>query len=200
MDETRSSTLSGFYRKSLAERQAIAREWGGLDEADRQSLIDSGLPLSQADLMIENVIGRYSLPFAIATNFQINGRDHLIPMVIEEPSVVAACSHAAKLFRAGGGFVTSSDEPIMIGQIQLLDVPEIGSAIARLKARKSDILAAANERAGSILARGGGAIDLELRPLNDTSVGDMLILHLLFDTRDAMGANAINSALEYAAP
>ena len=200
MDETRSSALSGFYRKSLKERQTIACEWSGLDEADLQALIDSGLSLSQADLMIENVIGRYSLPFAIATNFQINEHDHLIPMVIEEPSVVAACSGAAKLFRAGGGFTASSDEPIMIGQIQLLDVPDIGFAIAELKAKKPDILDAANERGGSILARGGGAIDLEFRPLKGTSVGDMLILHLLYDTRDAMGANAINSALEYAAP
>lgn len=150
--------------------------------------------------MIENVIGRYSLPFALATNFMINSRDYLVPMVIEEPSVVAACSYAAKLFRQSGGFTASSDESVMIGQLQVLDLPEFESAGARLLARKREVLRAVNERGGSIAARGGGAADLEVRSFPATAIGDMLVVHLLYDTRDAMGANAINSALEAIAP
>ncbi len=194
------SAIPGFYRMSLADRQAIAREWAGLSEDDLQSLNDSGLSLAQADLMIENVIGRYSLPLALATNFRINDRDYLVPMVVEEASVVAACSAAAKLFRQGGGFAASADEPVMIGQIQLLDLADMECAIEAILARKAEIVARANEGAGSIVARGGGALDLEVRPLRNTTVGDMLILHLHFDVRDAMGANLVNSALERIAP
>ncbi len=200
MDGKRQSAIPGFYRLSLAERQAIAREWAGLDEADLQALIDSGLSLAQADLMIENVIGRYSLPFALATNFRINGREYLVPMVVEEASVVAACSFAAKLFRQGGGFTASADEPVMIGQIQVLDFADMGSAIESISARKAEILERINEASGSIVARGGGAIDLQVRPLRNTAVGEMLILHLHYDVRDAMGANAINTAVEHIAP
>lgn len=185
---------------SLAERQAIARDWAALDAADMRSLVDSGLSSAEADLLIENVIGRYSLPFALATNFCINGRDYLAPMVVEEASVVAACSYAAKLFRQGGGFTASADEPIMIGQIQLLDLADMNSAIALIMARKAQILERINSASGSIVARGGGAIGLEARPLRDTAMGDMLVLYLHFDVRDAMGANAINSALERIAP
>ena len=200
MNDHKRSDLPKFYRKSLAERQAIARAWGGLSDDEMRALSESGISLAEADLMIENVIGRFSLPFALATNFLINGRDHLIPMVIEEPSVVAACSYAAKLFRAGGGFSTSSDQSIMIGQIQLLDLRDIEAASQQLLAHKGEILARANEKAGSLVARGGGAVDLQVRQLPATQVGDMLVLHLHYDTRDAMGANAINSALEHIAP
>ena len=185
---------------SLAERQAIARDWAALDDADLQSLVDAGLSTAEADLLIENVIGRYSLPFALATNFRINGRDYLAPMVVEEASVVAACSYAAKLFRQGGGFTAEADEPIMIGQIQLLDLADIESAIESIMARKAQILERINGAGGSIVARGGGAIDLQARPLRHTAIGDMLVLHLHYDVRDAMGANAINSAVERIAP
>lgn len=200
MDEAKRSTIGRFYKKPLAERQAIAKAWGQLSEADLQALSGSGLSLSQADLMIENVIGRYSLPFGLATNFLINSRDYLIPMVIEEPSVVAACSFAAKLFRVAGGFTTSSDESLMIGQLQVLDLPEFETAGKRLLSHKEEILAAVNEASGSIAARGGGAVDLEVRPFPGTAIGELLVVHLLYDTRDAMGANAINSALEAIAP
>ncbi len=185
---------------SLTERQAIARDWAALDVAEMQSLVDSGLSTAEADLLIENVIGRYSLPFALATNFRINGRDYLAPMVVEEASVVAACSYAAKLFRQGGGFTAGADEPIMIGQIQLLDLADMNAAIESIMARKARILKRINNASGSIVARGGGAIDLEARPLRDTAIGDMLILHLHYDVRDAMGANAINTAVERIAP
>ncbi len=200
MNGARRSTIKRFYKQPLEERLAIAQAWGQLSEADLQALADTGLSQSQADLMIENVIGRYSLPFGLATNFLINSRDVLVPMVIEEPSVVAACSYAAKLFRAAGGFTTSSDESLMIGQLQLLDLPDLATAGTRLRSHKEEILAAVNEASGSLAARGGGAVDLEARPFPATAIGDMLVLHLLYDTRDAMGANAINSALEAIAP
>ncbi len=200
MSATKSSAIPKFYAKTLEQRLALAKEWGGLNDDDAQALRDSGLSAAQADLMIENVLGRYSLPFALAPNFRINGRDYLVPMVIEEPSVVAACSYAAKLFRKAGGFSASSDEPIMIGQLQLLDLPDIENAIERIKAQKDEVLVKANELGGSIVSRGGGAVDLKFRPLRDTPVGAMLIMHLLFDARDAMGANAVNSALEHIAP
>lgn len=200
MNEAKRSSIGRFYQKTIAERQAIAKAWGQLSDDDIRALADSGLTLSQADLMIENVIGRYSLPFALATNFRINSRDRLTPMVIEEPSVVAACSYAAKLFRASGGFTASSDESVMIGQLQVLDLADFESAGARILSQKERILRAVNELGGSIAARGGGAVDLEVRPFPATAIGDMLAVHLLYDTRDAMGANAINSALEAIAP
>ena len=200
MSSNKPSAISGFYQRSIEERQATVKDWAGLDQDSIQSLLDTGLSLQQADLMIENVIGRFSLPFGIATNFLINRKNYLIPMVIEEPSVVAACSYAAKLFRSGGGFTASSDDSVMIGQIQLLDIPDTESAIRQIRSRKKEIMAKANEVAGSILHRGGGALDIEIRQFNDTPVGSMLILHLLYDTRDAMGANVINSTLEYIAP
>lgn len=200
MCNKQSSALPGFYRLPLAQRQAIVTDRAGFTPAEMQTLAAGGLSLEQAEQLIENVIGRFGLPFAVATNFTINSRDYLVPMVIEEPSVVAACSLAAKLFREAGGFQTSSDEPVMIGQIQLLDLDDLGAAEGRLRAHQADILACANAQAGSIQARGGGAIGLEFRQLPGTPVGDMLVVHLLFDTRDAMGANAINSALEHIAP
>ena len=200
MEETRQSAISGFYRLSPQERRAIAGAWAALDEADLQSLKDTGLSPAQADLMIENVIGRYSLPFALATNLRVNGRDYLAPMVVEEASVVAACSYGAKLFRGGGGFTASAGEPVMIGQIQILDLTDMDAAVDAIMARKAELLNWANEASGSLVARGGGAIELLARPLRHTAVGDMLILHLHFDVRDAMGANAINTALERIAP
>ena len=200
MNEKRQSAIAGFYRRTMAERQALAADWAGLSAADRLSLEDAGLSPGRADLMIENVIGRYGLPFALATNFRINGCDYLVPMVIEEASVVAACSNAAKLFRRGGGFCASADEPVMIGQIQLLDLPDIDAAVRSIMARKAEILDRANAASSGLVRRGGGAVDLRARALRDTAVGDMLILHLHYDVRDAMGANAVNSAVEFIAP
>lgn len=199
MSTHRSSRLAQFYRKSTAERQAAIRDWLRLD-ADAPLPQGGGLTLAQADHMIENVIGTYALPFAVGTNFAINGRDYLIPMVIEEPSVVAAVSNAAKLFREGGGFVTSSDEPLMIGQIQVLDVPDMAAAAACIQREREALLQQADSIGGSITRRGGGARDIEIRVFEDTASGPMLVLHLLYDTRDAMGANAINTAVEHIAP
>jgi hydroxymethylglutaryl-CoA reductase len=199
MEAPKSSRLSGFYKQSLDERRALIRAWLKLPE-DAELSLEGGLSMDQADNMIENVVGVYNLPLGIGTNFLINGRDYLIPMVIEEPSVVAAVSFAAKLFREGGGFFTSSDDPIMIGQIQILDIPDMSAAIQSLEANKAQLIDEANAVAGSILKRGGGAKDIEIRIFEDTSLGAMLVLHLLFDTRDAMGANAVNTAVERIAP
>ncbi len=200
MDPKRASTLSGLYKRSLAERQAIIRAWADLGTADLKALEEGGLAMPEANLMIENVIGRYCLPFGVATNFLINDVDYLVPMVIEEPSVLAACSFAAKLFRAGGGFRAASDNPVMIGQIQLLDVEDSDRAVHAIARHKAEILDKANETAGSIKRRGGGAVDLRTRVFQNTSIGQMIVIHLLYDARDAMGANAVNTALEEISP
>lgn len=195
------SRLPGFYRRSLPERAAVVAEWAGLSAAEQAAMIGAaGLTAAQADHMVENVIGIYSLPLAIATNFLINGRDYLIPMVIEEPSVVAAVSNAAKAFRAGGGFKAGSDEPLMIGQIQVLDVADLYVAAGAVMAQKQMLLAEADRVGGSIIRRGGGARDLQVRLLSESPVGPMLIVHLIMDVRDAMGANAVNTAVEHLAP
>ena len=197
---SQSSRLSGFYKKSVAERVDIVADWAELSPEEKAILAGQGLQTEQADLMIENVVGTYALPLGIGTNFQINGRDYLIPMTVEEPSVVAAISHAAKLIRAGGGFQTEASEPVMIGQIQVLDVPDMDAAIATLEAHKNELMALANSSDALMLRLGGGARDIQQRPFPDSPVGPMLIVHLLYDTRDAMGANSVNTALELMAP
>jgi hydroxymethylglutaryl-CoA reductase len=200
--KNRTSRLSGFYKQSIQDRIEIIAEWVGLTEDERSSLTDlnAAFSIEQADHMIENVVGRYSLPFAIGTNFLINHTDYLIPMVIEEPSVVAAVSNAAKLFRAGGGFETSSDDPIMIGQIQVLDVGDLTASKQRILNNKQQLLHEADSVGGSIIRRGGGARDIEVSLFPNTALGPMLVVQLLYDTREAMGANAINTAVEHLAP
>jgi hydroxymethylglutaryl-CoA reductase len=136
----------------------------------------------------------------IAVNFLINDRDYLIPMAVEEPSVLAAISHAAKLIRAGGGFRAESTEPIMIGQIQILDIPDLEAARLAVLSHRDELMARADACSESIVAYGGGARGIEARPFPDTPVGPMLIVHLLFDSRDAMGANTVNTAAEAIAP
>ena len=165
-----------------------------------ERLPGGGITPEQADTMIENVIGRYALPLGVATNFLVNGRDVLVPMVIEEPSVVAALSNAARLFRAGGGFTADTDEPVMIGQMQVLDVPDMDAAVAALKREEARLMAYVDTLDGAIVKAGGGARGFEARILPDTPAGPMLIVHLLYDTRDAMGANAVNTAVEKLAP
>lgn len=197
----KSSRLSGFYQLKTEERAAIVAEWAGLTDEER-AVLTSGLSQEQASYMIENVIGRLALPLGIAVNFLIDGEEVLAPMVVEEPSIVAAVSFAARLARAGGGFRTGSTEPIMIGQVQMLDLTaeEMPAAMQRVQAAAAAILAEANRHHPSIQARGGGARSLETRLLPETAAGPMLIVHLLFDTRDAMGANAVNTAAEAIAP
>ncbi|GIK56119.1 MAG: hydroxymethylglutaryl-CoA reductase, degradative [Chloroflexi bacterium] len=196
----KSSRLPGFYKLSLEERIEMVAQWADLTEEDKAVLHGRGLPPTQADKMIENALGTFALPLGVAANFLINGRDYLIPMAVEEPSVLAAVSHAAKLIREGGGFHTESSDPVMIGQIQLLDIPDMNVAMSAIAAHKQDLMDAANECSQNIVKRGGGARDIEIRPFGDTPVGPMLIIHLLYDCRDAMGANAINTAVESIAP
>lgn len=195
------SRIPGFYKRTLAERAGVVSQWANLTTAEQTALLGvGGLTAAQADHMIENAIGVYALPLGIATNFLINGVDYLIPMAIEEPSVVAGVSNAAKVFREGGGFVTSSDEPVMIGQIQVLELRDIYVAAGAVMAQRAALLEAVDRVSGSIVQYGGGARDLQVRPLMNTPVGPMLIIHVLIDTRDAMGANTINTAIEHLAP
>ncbi len=196
---TVTSRVPGFYKLSPQDRAAWLAEVLDLTSDEVSLLATGGLTVDTARSLVENVAGIFGLPFAIAVNFTVNGRDVLIPMVVEEPSVVAAASHAARLIRDGGGFETSSDPPVMIGQVQLLDVDDMEHAQAAIAAHRSELLALADAQIPSIVARGGGARDIEMRRL-DSRVGPMLVVHILLDTRDAMGANAINTVAEALAP
>jgi hydroxymethylglutaryl-CoA reductase len=196
----RSSEISGFYRKSIAERRAFVKEWGGLtDDEARAFEFPPGVDPGAVDRMIENVIGVMPLPLGVATNFRVNERDYLVPMAIEEPSVVAAASNAAKVARATGGFQAQTTAPVMIGQVQILDVPDPVAARIRLLGRKDDLLAAANAKDPVLVRFGGGAKDLEVRILGSPR-GTMLVAHLLVDARDAGGMNAVNTMCEALAP
>jgi hydroxymethylglutaryl-CoA reductase len=195
------SRLPGFYNLSLAERQAVLARLGVLNEAELAALTGSaGLSLDQADHMIENVVGLHALPLGIALNFLVNDRELLVPMVIEEPSVVAGASFMAKLARAGGGFRAQADPPEMIGQMQVLNVSDLPTARLAIIEQKDSLLAEAGEIDPILHRLGGGPRDLEVRLIEDSPVGPFLVLHLVYDVRDAMGANAINTATERLAP
>ncbi len=196
----RSSRLSGFYKLSLSERLDIVAEFAGLNEEEKELLAGRGLDAKQADLMIENTLGTFELPLGVAVNFLINGKDYLVPMAVEEPSVLAAVSHAAKLFRAGGGFTATATDPVMIGQIQVMDIPDLDVAVAAIEDNREALLEQANCCDRIIVDLGGGSRDIVARPFPETPVGPMLVVHLLFDTRDAMGANSVNTAVEALAP
>ncbi len=196
------SRISGFYQLNPFERLQAVQSFDGLNDDDLRALHggNGALSVERADKMIENVVGTFNLPLGIATNFQINGRDLLIPMVVEEPSIVAGASYAAKLVRDGGGFQTSSTEPLMIGQVQLVHIRDPHRARFDILSRREDILATANRQSTSLLALGGGAKDVEVHIFDHSPMGPMLVVHLIVDCRDAMGANAINSMAEAVAP
>lgn len=195
-----SSDISGFYRLSPEERLKIVRNFRGLSDAEAAALGQGGaLPLDLANRMIENVVGTMPMPLGIAVNFLVNGNDYLVPMAIEEPSVVAAASNAAKIARAKGGFTASTTEPVMIGQVQIVDVPDPHGAKMTVLHHRQRILDLCNEKDPILVKFGGGARDVEVRVIN-TIRGPMLIVHLLVDCRDAMGANAVNTMAEAAAP
>ena len=195
-----SSRIPGFFKLSPAERLQKVKEFADLTDEETQILANTGcLKMEEVDRMIENVVGAMPIPLGIGVNFLINGQDKLIPMAIEEPSVIAAASNAAKIARQKGGFWTSSTDPIMIGQIQAVDIPDPYNAKMRILARKEEILKLANEQDPVLVKFGGGAKDLEVRII-DTITGPMVITHLLVDARDAMGANAVNTMAEAAAP
>ena len=196
----RSSRLKGFYRRSIRARSELVRLFAELSADQLSAVVDGQLSPSQADRMIENVVGVFGLPLGIATNFCINGRDYLVPMVVEEPSVVAGVSYAARLFREGGGFTAMSDEPRMIGQIQVLDLPDPAAARLRLLDAKQELCERASAVDPIILGLGGGARDLEVKIIPHSPAGPMLVIHLIYDVRDAMGANVVNTALEALSP
>lgn len=196
---TASSRLEGFYKLSVSERQQDIKQRANLTDAEIALLTSGGISPDLANRLIENVIGVHSLPLGIAANFQINGRDYLIPMAIEEPSVVAAASHAAKLVRNAGGFTASADAPLMIGQIQVLGFRDVDEAYQKILAARAEILKIADSKS-TLVEFGGGTRDLEVRVIRDTRVGPMIILHLIVDVRDAMGANSVNTSCETLAP
>lgn len=195
----KTSRLSGFYKLSVEDRLSTLGEWLSQEEQDALSG-KAGLGVEQADHMIENVIGLHALPLGVALNFVVNGRDVLVPMAIEEPSVVAGASFMARLVRAGGGFTAHTTPPEMIGQMQVLDIPDLPAARLALLEQKERLLAAAAEIDPILQRLGGGPRDLEVRLVENSPVGAFLIAHLIYDVRDAMGANAINTAVERLAP
>jgi hydroxymethylglutaryl-CoA reductase len=197
----RSSELSGLYKKKPSERLEFVKNFAGLDESEVDALKNSGaLEIDQVDRMIENVIGTMPMPLGVALNFSINDRDYLVPMATEEPSVVAAASNAAKIARTKGGFRTSSDDPVMIGQIQLTKVDNPDEAKAVIEENTDKILEMASEKDPMLVKIGGGPKGIEVRVLKDTLTKPMVIVHLLVDCRDAMGANAVNTMCEAVAP
>jgi len=196
----RSSQVSGFYKLSVDERLKVLKEFAGLTDEEVNLLKStSSLQLDLANRMIENVVGTFPLPLGIAVNFLINGKDYLVPMAIEEPSVVAAASYAAKMARSKGGFFTSSTEPIMRGQIQTVKVPDPYRAKMAVLEAKEEILKKANDQDPLLVSVGGGAKDLQVKVI-DTPRGQMLITELLVNCGDAMGANAVNTMAEAVAP
>jgi hydroxymethylglutaryl-CoA reductase len=198
---TRTSRLPGFNGQPWNERVSIVQRFAQLTPDEAILLGDAdALPLEQAQKVIENVVGRYSLPFSVATNFQINGRDYLVPMCVEESSIVAAASYAAKLIRESGGFVCKSSEPLMISQVQLLRVPDLAAAWQAVEIEAPVLVAEANEHLASLLERGGGVRDVEPRVVQAPGTAPMMVVHIVVDVRDAMGANLVNTVAERMAP
>ena len=198
----RNSRIAGFYKLSPEQRLEAVRSFDGLNERDL-ALLRGGtgvLSVERADKMIENVIGTFELPLGVATNFLINGKDTLIPMAVEEPSIVAGASFAAKLVRDGGGFHTSSTRSLMISQIQLVNVPDPQAAEAAVLTEREAILHTANAQSTALVRLGGGAEDVEVQHFATSPMGPMLVVHLVVDCLDAMGANAVNSMAEAVAP
>lgn len=191
----RSSRMPGFYKLSVDERVEKLSKFVALTAEESYQLKREALPLEVGDQMIENVVGAFGLPIGLAVNFRINARDYVIPMAVEESSVVAAASHLAKLVRDHGEITTESTEPVMIGQIQICNVGDPQEVRERIMNAKDRLLRIANEQDPVLRDLGGGARDLEVRVL-DTTCGPMVIVHLLVDVRDAMGANAVNTMAE----
>jgi len=195
-----SSEFAGFYKLAPEERVRFVTEFAHLDDAEAEILrSSSALRIENANRMIENVVGVMPVPLGVAMNFLVNGRDRLIPMAIEEPSVVAGASNAAKMARSKGGFWTSSTRPVMIGQIQVVRCPDPERARASVLSSSDEILRKANEQDPLLVSKGGGAVGLEARVIQ-TILGPMVIAELFVDCGDAMGANAVNTMAEAVAP
>jgi len=194
------SSISKFFEKSLKERLAVVADFSGLSQDELKIIEDAtgGISYNQADNMIENAIGTFSLPLGIATNFRINDKDYLIPMVIEEPSVIAAASKAAKIARIHGGFKAKSEQSYSIGQIQIVNV-DVQSAIPKVIGASTEILNLANSKSNTLPKMGKGAKEVSCKEIQ-TDSGNMLIVELLIDVGDAMGANVTNTMCEAVAP
>ncbi|MBZ4419043.1 hydroxymethylglutaryl-CoA reductase, degradative [Myxococcus sp. RHSTA-1-4] len=204
MSETVTSRLAGFHKLPMEERLALLARMFRLTPEDLQQLRGTeALQPVLANQMIENAVGTFSLPLGLGLNMQVNGLDYLVPMAVEEPSVVAAVSFAAKIVREAGGFTAEADDSMMIGQVQVTRYGDPTVATERILAHKEQILALANSFHPSMVARGGGARDVEVRvlPAPEGPRGEpLLIVHILIDTQEAMGANLINTVAEGVAP
>ncbi len=195
------SRITGFKDASPSERARILAARAGLGMEQAKLLATPGaLSLERANGMIENVVGTFELPLAVATNFTINGRDYLVPMALEEPSVVAGASFMARIARSCGGFSAGSSTPLMRGQIQVVGVADVERARRSVLARRDQIVAAANACDPTLASLGGGCRDVEAHAFRETPRGAMVVVHLLVDVRDAMGANAVNTMAEAVAP
>ncbi len=194
------SSISGFFEKDRKSRLADVANFSNLtqDELDILQKTDGGITFEKADKMVENAIGTFSLPLGIATNFLINGKDYLVPMVIEEPSVIAAASKGAKIARIKGGFTVTSDESYSIGQIQILDV-DISNSIKKITQNSQKIIDLANSKSNTLSKMNKGAKEIQCKEIK-TSSGNMLIVELVIDVADAMGANVTNTMCEGVAP
>ena len=199
-DQPLTSRIPGFYNLSLEARLAELGRRSLLTPDELAAFQGAGLDAAQADYMVENVVGVYSLPLGIGLNFLVNGREVLVPMVIEEPSVVAGASFMAKLARPAGGFTATADPPEMIGQVQILDVPDLAAARLAILEQRAALLVEAAKFDPVLEKLGGGPRDIEVRLVNDSPIGPFLVFHLIYDVRDAMGANAVNTAAERLAP
>ncbi|MDH5697665.1 MAG: 3-hydroxy-3-methylglutaryl-CoA reductase, partial [Nitrosopumilus sp.] len=194
------SSISKFFEKSRKERLDVIANFANLSNEDLDILQNEngGISFDKADKMVENAIGTFSLPLGIATNFKINGKDYVVPMVIEEPSVIAAASKGAKIARIKGGFEVSANESFSIGQIQMLDV-DMPSAISQIKNSSNELLELANSKSNTLPKMGKGAKEISCKEI-DTPSGKMLIVELLIDVGDAMGANVTNTMCEAISP
>ncbi len=196
----KTSSYSGFFKLSPEDRLKEVSEFTGISEEEQKIInLPGALDIDKADHMIENVIGTFQLPLGVALNFKINGKDYVIPMASEEPSVVAAASNAAKMARENGGFFTSNTGSIMIAQIQLIDVADPNYAKMQIYENKNKIIEICNEKDPVLVKFGGGMQDLDVRVI-ESLIGSMVIVHLKVNTLDAMGANAVNTMAEAVAP
>ncbi|MFA6317197.1 MAG: hydroxymethylglutaryl-CoA reductase, degradative [Elusimicrobiota bacterium] len=198
-DTARTSRMPGFYKLDVWERLDKLDEWMALPTKEKWALKNETLTAEQADMLIENVIGVFGMPLGLAVNFRINDKDYLIPMAVEETSIVAACSHLAKLIRENGKLTATADPAIMEGQIQLVDLPDIDRAEKDILEAKSRLLQLANKQDQMLVSLGGGAKDYYVRRIK-TESGEMLIVHLQVNVVDAMGANAVNTMVETLGP
>jgi hydroxymethylglutaryl-CoA reductase len=195
------SRIQNMRNMTPAQRLDAVVAAAGLDDAARTALAGQDmLEMTRADGMIENVVGKFELPMGVATNFTVNGRDYLIPMVVEEPSVVAAASYMAKIARENGGFTARAGRPLMRAQVQVLGITDPEGARHRILEEKDALIALANSRDTVLIGLGGGCQDIEVHTFPSTPVGPMAVMHLIVDVRDAMGANTVNTMAELLAP